>query len=483
MKAIIILLFILSPNLAFLNDPHCKLELIQFYGLTGPDHSDEPIHYPSIRSELGFDACPGMEYSCCTISDFKLTKTKWDAKADNIKRYLTKLFRIIQKTTVLQSSLLEMTNVVSSRPNKFCKEINSTFFQKAIQYDEIYFYLQNSLNAFAFMQKGFYCAICDSKNHDYLALKDERNPDSRVAVIDVKFCNDLIYFFKEFIMFKIFYIDPMIINTNFLFNCYEDTDKYRFDFNYKTTYHTIERCVDKGEGCEYICKEFRLGTASDLFIGKLEDYHTFFNNLERIVTKFNPTLRRDLDNEIVVDDELYPDEFFANDDSDMNQDDLARLKEYDASTFTIRIEEKGINMFDISSNSNYYLSTVNNNSQIKSHLASISTAAGTDEYTSMTSNDAEDLRKEAEWEEQHQAEKMEQDPNKPTSAELSSLIFQRDNLETDFLDNVKTRGNVEYEAGTNNSNFSSVGTVKQASEESAWLIRSMMVGLIFVMFW
>ena len=92
-----------------------------------------------------------------------------------------------------------------------------------------------------------------------------------------KMCNDLIFFFREFIMFKVYYLDPLIINTNLLFNCYEDTDEYKYNFFYNTTYHTIEDCVEKGLDCEFVCKEFKFGTTSDLFVGRLSKYYKFLN--------------------------------------------------------------------------------------------------------------------------------------------------------------------------------------------------------------
>lgn len=470
MKAILIGLFVISMVRAInYSDYQCKGELLQFYGLVGPENGGEPIHYQSIKNEIGFDACPNIEYSCCTVADFKLSKTKWDAKADTIKRYLTKLFRIIQRTTVMQGSLLEMSNMVRTRDNKFCREIDSTFFQKAIQFDEIFFYLQNSLNAFAYMQRGFYCAVCDAKNHKYLAVKDEENSSVRTATIDVKFCNDLIFFFKEFIMFKVFYIDPMIINTNFLFNCYENTDEYRFDFNYNTTYNTIESCVERGEGCEYVCKEFRLGTASDLFIGRLSDYHTFFNNLERILTKFNPNFRNEFESEAVVDEELYPEEFFADIDPDRSPEERDSLGEYDMSKFKIKIAEKGINMFDISSTSNYHLTSIASTSNSKSIIS---------ETGPLGVGDDLDEQKKAEWEEQHEAEKMQQDPNTPSKAQLTSLVFERDNMENDFSNAINTRGTVDYEAGTNTSNFSAAAKIPRSNPEGAIILYSAVIGLI-----
>lgn len=63
-----------------------------------------------------------------------------------------------------------------------------------------------------------------------------------------------------------------MINTRMLYNCYEDKDVYDYNLFYNTTYPTIKTCLDEGKECEFICKEFKFGTTSELFIGKLSKY-------------------------------------------------------------------------------------------------------------------------------------------------------------------------------------------------------------------
>jgi len=195
------------------DDLTCKTQILQLYGLGG---LVQPVSYYNLIKQLNVDHCPGIEYSCCSFSDFKLTRSYWLKRVESIKRYLTKMFRIVQKTTVLQGSLLQIASLIKNKNSKYCKEVDATFFNNPIHYDEIYYYLQNAIDAFAFLQKGFYCMICDAKNHQFLGINKEKA--RKVAIIDVKFCNDLVFFFREFIMFKVYFIDPMIVNTNYLLN-------------------------------------------------------------------------------------------------------------------------------------------------------------------------------------------------------------------------------------------------------------------------
>ena len=194
-----------------IGDLSCKPQILQFYGLGG---LMEPTPYSTILHHLNSNHCPGIEYSCCSHTDFDLATEMWEEKVHSIKRYLSKMYHIIQKVTLLQPSLLNIASTVQGKPSKYCREVDSTFFNNPIHYNEIYFYLQNSIEAFAFVQKGFYCAICDARNHQYLAV--DVGSARKVAVMDVKFCNDLIFFFREYIMFKTYFLDPLIVNTNYL---------------------------------------------------------------------------------------------------------------------------------------------------------------------------------------------------------------------------------------------------------------------------
>lgn len=75
----------------------------------------------------------------------------------------------------------------------------------------------------------------------------------RVTVVNYKFCNDLIFFFKEFLNLKVYYLDPLMLNTNLLINCYYDKDIYDFNMIYKASFYSINQCLQKQEECEHIC--------------------------------------------------------------------------------------------------------------------------------------------------------------------------------------------------------------------------------------
>ena len=48
-------------------------------------------------------------------------------------------------------------------------------------------------------------------------------------------------------MFKVYYLDPLIVNTNLLFNCLSDTDTYSYNFFYNASYASLNDCLENGE--------------------------------------------------------------------------------------------------------------------------------------------------------------------------------------------------------------------------------------------
>ena len=51
----------------------------------------------------------------------------------------------------MQSSLIEMAKEVRNKDTDRCREVDFTFFNSPIKYKEVYFYIENALEAFAFM--------------------------------------------------------------------------------------------------------------------------------------------------------------------------------------------------------------------------------------------------------------------------------------------------------------------------------------------
>lgn len=126
-------------------------------------------------------------------------------------------------------------------------------------------------------------------------------------------CANVIEQFREFIYYKVNYIDPMIININFMMNCYFNTDTYLFNFDYNLSLESINNCVTSGgtgPECIQLCKEYKIGETSDMFIGNLSEYTAFIDNLDELIKDFDATILDD-DYSITIDSETYSSEFFS----------------------------------------------------------------------------------------------------------------------------------------------------------------------------
>lgn len=116
--------------------------------------------------------------------------------------------------------------------------------------------------------------------------------------------------------------------------------------------------MEKGEECENVCKEFRFGTSSKLFIGRLTDYYIFLEEIEEVLSKFNPELvqdHKDPKNELYLEKTLYPEEFFIDVEQELDLDTNIILNNYNMTQFELNVAEEGLNLFDIAAKSHFWL--------------------------------------------------------------------------------------------------------------------------------
>ena len=353
----ILLLSSIRSNTGFENDQDtpeigkkvCHHQILQFYGLEGWAEA----HRPEKNDQDGaLRSCPEIEFSCCSRNDFLRSQQLWEENILNIKGYLTKIFRIIQKMIMLQSSLIQTAQQASTLQNKKCQEVDITFFNPPIPFKEVYSYLMAAFQSMAHIQKGFYCTICDAKNQPFLMMKQDF---SRLAVkISEKSCNDLIYRFKEFVMYKSYYFDNFLTNAVKLFNCVEDSEEYSFESSYVSQYQEIKSCVETGNNCHIVCNEFRLGGVSDLFMGDLHKYEEFHQNFLNFSAKHKINVSEITDQVFIPEYTLEGNDFFK------PKGELSLLEQQElnygqVSNMNVIVGKDGIDLFGISENSNYFL--------------------------------------------------------------------------------------------------------------------------------
>ena len=328
---------------------HCEHRILQYYGFEGYMTAKVP---PPEEQDGAARFCNGIELTCCSRDDFLKSKNMWGKNSVKVKGYMTKIFRIIQKLVMLQSSFIEVARDMVNDSNPFCAKIDTTFFNSPVPFDEIYSYLKTAFQSMAFLQKGFYCTLCNAENHRFMNIAQD--PVRFMMVMSEKSCNDLIYYFKEFIMYKVYYLDPFIKNATHMFNCHAGEEKYKFDIDYQATYPEIKTCVEHGIGCNNVCREYRFGKSSDLFMGDLAKYETLLANFEEFAKEKNQSIEF-TNEELYVPEYTFDNAEFFQPDTELYQFEKIELNQGKISAYQILVYKDGIDLFGTAANSNYFL--------------------------------------------------------------------------------------------------------------------------------
>ena len=327
----------------------CKTQVLQFYGLQG---IPEAVKLSSSAQLASTRNCPTIKHSCCSEEDFTTTQSLWKTNLHNIKGYLTKVIRIIQKILMTQTALIDIAHQHDQDDFDQCQAVDITFFNPPVGFTEIHMYLQAAYKSMAFLQKGFYCSICDAENHRFLMLKGDG--PSREVRVSRKSCNDLIYYFKEFIMFKTYYFDAFALNMTRLRNCINRSDEPLFSPDYGVSYQEFKSCIEHDRNCEVVCNQFRVGGASRLFLGNLFQYENILDDMAQIFQRHKVDVL-DVPSQIVVPDyKVKYFEFFRQPEqlSDFHKDELKPWRFYLTKTVTA---DDGLDLFGTAQNSNYFL--------------------------------------------------------------------------------------------------------------------------------
>lgn len=162
---IFIYLILMLGNISRREIDICHLRILNYYNLKGQLF---PKQYNNLVQYLPNNYCPMIKYSCCTVDDFIEAKNAWEEQSYYIKLYLSQMFKAILKVNSLQSSLLEISNFLNTHKETQCKYVDTYYFNSPIDIKDVYFYLENGMETFAYIQKGFYCMICDAKAHPFI---------------------------------------------------------------------------------------------------------------------------------------------------------------------------------------------------------------------------------------------------------------------------------------------------------------------------
>ncbi len=167
--------------------------------------------------------------------------------------------------------------------------------------------------------------------------------------------------------------------------------------------------------CIQLCEEFTLGESSDMFIGKLDQYEKFIENMEEILREFDPSIRVDQD-DLHIDTEIkYNQKFFIS--SESTNPELSHL---DLGNHVTKVEGSGFDLYKFSLNSNYKINDDFEN-LVEKNIGETSEDDITSFNAHTTKSQLNDTRLQEEFDRKHEDEKLEELDNLPKKTVLNSL--------------------------------------------------------------
>ena len=323
----------------------CNSSVLNYYGLKGLLVS---MSYAPMAGKVEVDRCPKIRNSCCSLADWQTLETVWEESSKVITDTLTQLYSVMQAGISIQTSIIKLLPKLISMSGKACKQIDVSFFAGLPPFDLVDFQLTTAFQTMAQLQKGFPCLICDADAHSYFNFGVDYN--RYILQVSQSTCTSLMKYFHDFITFKFYYFDPLMINLNQVANCAGGSEDSYFDNWFRSTYQTINDCLLHQDNCEDVCAEFALGTTGNLFAGDLKRYNSVLTNLQKklaLVGEFNVEL---LEQEPV---ESPRNEFFTS-----GIGPSAVYASGNLTRYSMVFMDKGIDLFSYASQSKYTFGNV-----------------------------------------------------------------------------------------------------------------------------
>ena len=332
----------------------CNLNLLSEFGFRG-------LNKPKSTYKLAM--CPETNFSCCRMSDQKLMYQNWvigNEQQDLEERLLSaeatynEVLNLGKETKKRAEYLLKLLRikeysnckVLAKRIVEFDIDKVSTFLKKSII--EFHTFLKETYN-------GFYCSICDFKNHRAFNFK------TKTVNIDVKFCRKMVSHSLPYLSYLRYHL---IIYMNFAlrFMTYcDDKGSWKGEGDNedieglmtldKEFFNVAEDCKkDKDSekwlsSCKPICDHFNVIQLNKFLTPFLFDYSNLIENLKPLIDKFEVPAEE----EVVDEDEDEEEE----DDQDMNINSKNQKKDPVEFDVDLYLKKKAIAAFEkVSGSSN-----------------------------------------------------------------------------------------------------------------------------------
>lgn len=260
----------------------CNKDILKYYGFEG---INSPINYNAQIKDISKNFCPNLIKSCCSKDDWNKSQKYWFQASIKITSYLNNYYSTIQQIFEIQNSILPFLPNLQQSNYPACKNIDKGLFTNKYDKTKLHEILRNAFETFARIQRGFHCMVCDAQNQEFFSVGKDY---SRVMIgVNDAFCPTLINYFEDFLQYKFFYIDPIVINMNTVVDCASGEENTYFDNSYRVEYKNFLECFSNNQNCQKICNEFRFGATNTLFLGKIEEYQKSLLNYQDLIQRLD----------------------------------------------------------------------------------------------------------------------------------------------------------------------------------------------------
>lgn len=145
--------------------------------------------------------------------------------------------------------------------------------------DYIYNYIKLGFERLYKLKKGFYCHLCDRRNHEYINVFDKQ------IVVSNKFCESIGTDFKDLVYFLNFQMIKQFQTVRNFVLCYREKnyllvkDVYKFKFD-KAEMKIINDCMFSN-ACSGFCGKYSMSALPEFFIGNRE----FLDEMRKFILK------------------------------------------------------------------------------------------------------------------------------------------------------------------------------------------------------
>ena len=272
----------------------CNQALVNGYGLRG-------LKKPKI---MNLSMCPLVTHSCCQPQDQLTMYANWvhskekhdvSSKIDLIHTVFDRSVNLMIRTSKLARKI---AHKLKNRPISNCGLLAKKIllFELEASGSHILKSFQKMKKFFLKSYEGFYCAICDHKNHLLFDM------DERAVYYSINFCRATVEStLIPALYMNIHFKEMLRTMTRFVTSCdFKGTftrdlkipAKFQFEINPKIA-KSLNECRDSRNKpawfveCEPLCREMRLTTLSEVLVPSVERIAAFNHHLDAQLKRIN----------------------------------------------------------------------------------------------------------------------------------------------------------------------------------------------------